>query len=155
MLLLRKYPALPTRSTECKAFGHKCSNCGKTNHSETVCKSKPPPRPVTVVCSASTHGANKHHTLDHHIFNSKWEKRQSPTRRLVDYIKLRLPQRPRGAVINIDGMADTGCQSCLVGTHILQKLGISKADLIPEDARRRGIRILGAEFKLRASRWFM
>ena len=35
-----KYPALPTRSTECKAFGHKCSNCGKTNHSETVCKSK-------------------------------------------------------------------------------------------------------------------
>ncbi len=42
-----KYPALPTRSTECKAFGHKCSNCGKTNHSETVFKSKPPPRPVT------------------------------------------------------------------------------------------------------------
>ncbi len=39
-----KSPALPTRSTECKAFGHKCSNCGKTNHSETA---KPPPRPVT------------------------------------------------------------------------------------------------------------
>ena len=135
-----KYPALPTRSTECKAFGHKCSNCGKTNHSETVCKSKPPPRPVTEnavfnqVCNVSTYGANKHHTLDHHIFNSKadkWGKRRSlpqPTRRLVakllpdDYIKLRLPQRPRRAVINIDGVADTGCQSCLVGAHILQKL---------------------------------
>ncbi len=56
-----KYPALPTRSTECKAFGNKCSNCGKTNHSETVRKSKPPPRSVTEnavfdqVCNASTH----------------------------------------------------------------------------------------------------
>ena len=147
-----KYPALPTRSTECKAFGHKCSNCGKTNHSETVCKSKPPPRPLTEnavfnqVCNVSTHGANKHHTL----------------RRLVakllpdDYIKLRLPQRSRPAVINIDGVADTGCQSCLVGAHILQKLGISKADLIPvtqrmQAANNSGIQILGAillEFKL-------
>ena len=169
-----KYPALPTRSTECKAFGHKCSNCGKTNHSETVCKSKPPPRPVAEnavfnqVCNVSTHGANKHHTLDHHIFNSKadkWGKRRSlpqPTRRLVakllpdDYIKLRLPQRPRQAVINIDGVADTECQSCLVGAHILQKLGISKADLIPvtqrmQAANNSGIQILGAillEFKL-------
>ncbi len=56
----------------------------------------PPPTENAVfdqVCSASTHGANKHHTLDHHI------KRQSlpqPTRRLV--VKL-LPERPRRAVI--------------------------------------------------------
>ncbi len=95
-----KYPAL---STECKA------QVQQLWHSETVCKSKPPPRPVTENASASTHGANKHHTLDHHIFNSKakqWEKRQSlpqPTRLPDDYIKLRLP---RGAVINIDGMLD-------------------------------------------------
>ena len=73
-----------------------------------------------------------------------------------DYIKLRLPQRPRRAVINIDGVTDTGCQSCLVGAHILQKLGISKADLIPvtqrmQAANNSGILILGAillEFKL-------
>ena len=59
-------------------------------------------------------------------------------------------------MINIDGVADTGCQSCLVGAHILQKLGISKADLIPvtqrmQAANNSGIQILGAillEFKL-------
>ncbi len=55
-------------------------------------------------------------------------------------------------MINIDGMVDTGCQRCLVGTHILQEL----ADLIPvtqrmQAANNSGIRILGAillEFKL-------
>lgn len=53
-------------------------------------------------------------------------------------------------------MVKTGCQSCLVRTHILQELGISKADLIPvtqrmHAANNSGIWILGAillEFKL-------
>lgn len=148
-----------------------------TNHSEAVCTSKPPPKPVTEnavfdqVCYISTHGAKKYRTLDHHIFNStsdRWEKRQSlpQTRRLVarlhpdDYVNLRLPQRPRRTEIDIEGMADTGCQSCLVGTHILQKLGISKVDLIPvtqkmQAANKSGIHILGAillEFSLNGAK---
>ncbi len=43
-----KYPSLPMRSTECKAFSHTaCSRCGKAIHSDKVCKSKLTPTKVT------------------------------------------------------------------------------------------------------------
>ena len=172
-----KYPSLPTRSTECKAFGHICSRCGKANHSEKVCKSKLTHPQVSEnatfdnVCDISTHGAKGHYTLDHHVFDSttdRWVRRQSlpqPTRRLrarlhpSDYAMLRIPQRPRQAECSIEGMADTGCQSCLVGTNILHKLGMSKSNLIPvsqkmQAANKSGIHLLGAillEFTLTGS----
>jgi len=46
-------------------------------------------------------------------------------------------------------MADTGCQSCLVGFRCIQRLGINKKDLIPvtmkmHAANNQSIKILGA-----------
>ena len=153
------------------------ARCGKANHSEKVCKSKLTHPQVTEnatfdnVCDISTHGAKGHYTLDHHVFDSttdRWVRRQSlpqPTRRLrarlhpSDYAMLRIPQRPRQAGCSIEGMADTGCQSCLVGTNILHKLGMSKSNLIPvslkmQAANKSGIHLLGAillEFTLTGS----
>lgn len=169
-----KYPSPSTRSNECKAFGHTCSNCGKPNHSERVCKSKPPPKQVsenaifTHVCNISTHAKRGDRTMDHHVFDGpteSWVRKQSlpqPTRRLVatlhpsDYAKLKIPRRPRRAQCSIEGIPDTGCQSCLAGTRILRQLGLSKSNLIPvsqrmQAANKSGIEILGAillEFSL-------
>ena len=58
-----KYPSLPLRSAECKAFGHTCGKCGKANHADKVCKSKPSPTQATEtaifdnVCDITTRGA--------------------------------------------------------------------------------------------------
>jgi len=46
-------------------------------------------------------------------------------------------------------MADTGCQSCLVGLELIEKTGMSRWDLIPvtlrmRSADNRNISILGA-----------
>lgn len=73
-----------------------------------------------------------------------------------EYDTLRIPQRPQRAHCAIEGMPGTGCQSCLVGTHILHKLGMSRSNLIPvsqrmQAANKSGIHILGAillEFSL-------
>ena len=49
----------------------------------------------------------------------------------------------------INGMADTGCQSCLCGLQVVRKLGIAERDLLPvtmsmRAANKGSIRILGA-----------
>ena len=49
----------------------------------------------------------------------------------------------------LPAMADTGCQSCLIGIKVARKLGLDTADLIPVSmtmraANNKGIRILGA-----------
>ena len=49
----------------------------------------------------------------------------------------------------VDAMADTGCQSCLVGLELMKKLGLSSDDLIPvnmqmHSADNRNIPVLGA-----------
>ena len=162
-----KYPPLSLRSAECKAFGHMCGRCGKANHADKVCRSKPhPPQAVEnaifdTICDVTTHRATGRRTLDHHVFNSttnRWMKRQSlpqPTRRLVvkllpcEYDNLKITRRPRRAECIMDGMPDTGCQSCLAGTDLLQRLGMSRANLIPvsqrmQAANKSGIHILGA-----------
>lgn len=81
-----KYPPLPLRSAECKAFGHTCGKCGKTNHADKVCRSKPQSPHVAenaifdTVCDITTHRATGCHTFDHHIFDpitNRWKKRQS------------------------------------------------------------------------------
>ena len=162
-----KYPSLPLRSAECKAFGHTCGKCGKANHADKVCKSKPSPTQATEtaifdnVCDITTRGASRPHVLDHHVFDNtteRWVKRQSlpqPSRRLVakllpsDYDSLKIAQCPRSAQCTIEGMPDTGCQSCLSGVNILHKLGMSRKTLIPvsqrmQAANKSGIHILGA-----------
>ena len=113
------------------------------------------------VCDITTRGASRPHVLDHHVFDNtteRWVKRQSlpqPSRRLVakllpsDYDSLKIARCPRNAQCTIEGMPDTGCQSCLSGVNILHKLGMSRDTLIPvsqrmQAANKSGIHILGA-----------
>ena len=145
-----KYPPISLRSAECHAFGHTCGKCGKQNHADRVCRSKQPSTENAIFgtcCDITTHGARGRRTLDHHVFdstNDRWVKRQSlpqPTRRLLvelipdDYDRLKIARRPRRAQCNIDGMPDTGCQSCLAGTHILRQLGLSRENAGGEQER--------------------
>jgi len=144
-----KYSSLTVRNAECKAFGHMCGKCGKANHTDKVCKSKPSPAQETEnaifdnICDITNRGASRPHVMDHHIFDNateRWVRRQSlpqPSRRLVakllpsDYDSLKIAWRPQRAQCTLEGMPDTGCQRCLSGVDILHKLGMSRNNLIP------------------------
>ena len=162
-----RYPSLTVRSTECKAFGRTCGKCGKANHTDKVCKSKPSPAQVTEnaifdnICDITNRGASRLHMMDHHIFNNaterwvKWQSLPQPSRRLVakllpsDYDSLKIAWRPQRAQCTLEGMPDTGCQSCLSGVDILHELGMPRHNLIPvsqrmQAANKSGIHILGA-----------
>ena len=49
------------------------------------------------------------------------------------YFGFQLDPSPTG--IMVDAMADTGCQSCLVGLKIMQKFGLSSDSFIPVNMR--------------------
>lgn len=99
-------------------------------------------------------------SLDQHQYddmNSCWIRRPSKPQPFVevsistmpeDYSKLGFSPLNRTSKITVRGMADTGCQSCLMGLNIARKLGIKKKDLIPvtmkmQTANNDGINILG------------
>lgn len=99
--------------------------------------------------------------LDHHLYDNltnTWKKQASKSQ---PFIKLRITSSQEdfehlGYCIDfqptscmLPAMADTGCQSCLVGMKIIQQLGFSHSDLIPvhmkmHAANNKGINILGA-----------
>lgn len=84
-------------------------------------------------------------TLDHHIYNEMcdmWERRASDPQPMVSIyvhidptdtmaLNLSSPVSTCSDVICIPAMADTGCQSCLAGTSLLPKLGLTMDDLSP------------------------
>ena len=56
---------------------------------------------------------------------------------------------PKANPTTVTALTDTGCQSCLAGSNLLQKLGLTIPDLIPvttkmRSANNEGIKILGA-----------
>ncbi len=156
------------RRSECPAFGTKCTHCGRDHHLEKVCRNKTRTRSTDhednvsdTLCGLTSTDAAGSIALDHHIFDpstDKWYKRSSkpqPYIRLRTSIKredynhfgyvLRMP--PQHTFIS--AMADTGCQSCLAGLNIVNKLGLSTADLLPVSLKMhaaddRDIPILGA-----------
>lgn len=102
-------------------------------------------------------------TLDHHLYNQMsdtWTKKSSQSQPFItltvrvvqeDYKQLgfgtKLPSNPR--TTSVSAMADTGCQSCLVGIKVIHKLGLTTNDLIPVNmkmhaANNQGINIIGA-----------
>ena len=98
--------------------------------------------------------------LDHHIFipgSETWRKGRSlpqPTVRLsvstdeADYRQFGL-SRPNTRPSYTDGVADTGAQSCLMGTNVFYKCGFKRSDLVPVKnkitaANRSPIKIYGA-----------
>lgn len=142
------------RRTKCPAFGTRCNNCGREHHLEKVCRSET--RHTNVqhesalfdsLCALTSSPSHPITTLDHHIFHqstSTWAKRQSKPQ---PYIRLRIsvnrhdyqhfgyPLRYDSKQTQVEAMADTGCQSCLAGTSVMSKLGLTTGDLIPANLR--------------------
>ena len=103
-------------------------------------------------------------TIDHHLFDNlknTWIKGRSkpqPTITLsatplrADFAVAAHGQSYTKSMTNcttITAMADTGCQSCLAGTSLLRKLGLTPSNLFPvktkmRSANNEGIRLLGA-----------
>ena len=81
--------------------------------------------------------------INHHIFNvstNRWERRQSDPQPVIDvkvnvslsaYKTFKIEPPPAHASVNITGIADTACQSCLAGIHILKLLGLERRHLTP------------------------
>ncbi len=167
------------RKTTCPGYGKTCDHCHRQHHFDTVCRSKarsptPPPRNSTT----ETEGANfdslctltgpTHKNdqctiaLDNHLYNhlnDQWVRQPSKPQPLLTLTATVKPENykalgfkltdTRLKPTQISVMADTGCQSCLASMRVIQRLGLTKRDLIPVTmnmyaANNHGIQILGA-----------
>ena len=153
-----------------------CTFCKRQNHFASVCRQKQSLRSNNLVsddsynttaivqelCSVKARaGTNSAIAIDHHQFymlSKTWIKRSSDPQPFIkldvstskeDYIQFgytlhAVPQTSKFSV-----MADTGCQSCLAGIKVANKLNLKQSDLIPvtmkmRAANNKGINILGA-----------
>ena len=114
------------------------------------------------ICAATSNHkrGRKTITLHHHVFSNGggWQQRRSlpqPTVSLTAYackedyehFGMPLSSYPRGG--QVTAIADTGCQSCLIGQKMVYRLGFKQADLLPVEhkmstANRQAIEITGA-----------
>ena len=141
------------RKAKCKAFGHRCKNCNREHHYESLCQS--PKQDVAEVitsdavfdllCSSETVETTnvKHHVYDK--ASGKWIRRNSQQQPLIkvslsvtDFPDQRghTSRQPR-RVITRHALADTGCQSCLTGTSVIQQLGLKVTDLLKVNMKMR------------------
>ena len=174
-----KTPLWHTRRTECPAYGKKCQKCGRQNHLDKACLSGRPTKPpseetdelydeqtaafveLCTVTMDSTGDGLRTLPLTHHLYDDmceKWTKRASSpqpyinltlTNEREDYKALGFDLLKRTRAVSLPVMADTGCQSCLIGIGVTQQMGLSTKDFIPvsmtmKAANNKGIRILGA-----------
>ena len=148
------------RRPACSAFGHTCEKCNVRNHFASKCRGGRRPENTRTseatdgaentvyneLCIIQEHPSattSYSVSLDHHVHNNltdTWLKRPSmpqPTITLSvsinkeDYESIGVDNNVHNKSSKIDCIADTGCQSCLGGIHILTLLGLSKKDLIP------------------------
>ena len=149
------------RKLRCKAFGHRCELCGADNHFEKVCKSKNKQRKGEAVDAVSDFLAGSSTSIKHHIYDAntgRWTSRRSRPQPYID-VKIsvadfkELDENSKQPVntINIHhrAIADTGCQSCLAGTQILDRLNVDPSALLPVETKmhaadNRDIPIIGA-----------
>lgn len=174
-----KTPPWRDRRTECPGYGKKCRKCGRQNHLDKAClnsRSTRPPSEKTdelydeqtavfaELCTITMTKANSELCtlpLAHHLYDDicdKWMRRVSSPQPYVnltftnereDYKALGFDLLKRTHAVSLQAMADTGCQSCLIGIKVAQQMGLSTEDLIPvsmtmKAANNKGIRILGA-----------
>jgi len=174
-----KTPQWRARRAECPGYGKKCRKCGRQNHLDKAClggRSARPPSKETdgmydeqtaafvelcTVTVASTEDEVRTLPLAHHLYDDmcdKWRKRISDpqpyvnltlTNKREDYKALGFNLLKHTRAVTLPAMADTGCQSCLIGIKVVQQMGLSTEDLIPvsmtmKAANNKGIRILGA-----------
>ena len=145
------------RKSTCPAFNHTCGHCHRLHHFDHVCRSKKlkgaynqPDHAASVeesntlfnsLCSVVT-GPSK--PADHHCYDKTtgtWHKVQSQPQpfvslsvRLVEEDYQELGFTPihgeKTTPIMVPAMADTGCQSCLIGYKWIQRLQLNRRDLL-------------------------
>ena len=115
----------------------------------------------TLSYTVTSKNGRKHIVLDHHIYNQLsdcWIRSASKPQPYVsltvrceneDYKSLGLELKPTVKPSVIRVIADTGCQSCLVGHSHLKRIGVTEDHLIPVSmnmraANNNAINILGA-----------
>ena len=114
------------------------------------------------LCSlGSSKSQNTPIAIQHHLYdnlNDTWIQKASLPQPYVtvtvsashtDYTALGFTLQSQTNAIRISAMADTGCQSCLAGIKVLNRMGLNQSDLIPvkmkmHTADNKGINILGA-----------
>ncbi|XP_052763302.1 uncharacterized protein LOC128205598 [Mya arenaria] len=121
-------------------------------------------------CTLSESGVERALRINHHVYDKlseTWVKKRSASQAFVnvvatvshdDYSALGFDLKNKCFIsATIPAMADTGCQSCLTGLKVLNKLGLRESDLIPvtmnmHTATNVGIKIIGATIlRLRAT----
>ncbi|KAI0227058.1 hypothetical protein LSAT2_022494 [Lamellibrachia satsuma] len=141
-----KTPLWYTRRAECRAYGKKCQKCGRQNRLDKACLSGRPTKPPSecTVTMDSTGDGLRTLPLAHHLYDDmcdKWTKRASSpqpyinltlTNEREDYKALAFDLLKRTRAVSLPVMADTGCQSCLIGIGVTQQMGLSTKDFIPE-----------------------
>ena len=164
------------RRTQCPAFGKRCGKCKVVNHIERACLGKAYARRPTETAERSDEQSGAFElctmvngpvadvnaiTLDHHLYDNlcdRWHKRASDPQPYVrvhvgafeeDYRALGFALRKQVSAAELPAMADTGCQSCLMGIQVAERMGLNADDLIPvtmtmKAANEGGIPILGA-----------
>ena len=82
-------------------------------------------------------------SLDHHVYDHSSDEWLRHSSRSQPFVRLPVEVQKEAykhfgfhlstpsSTISIDAMADTGCQSCLAGFKLVEKLGLSSKDLIP------------------------
>ena len=136
-----------------------------------MCRAKRGAKPVeniehedgisNTLCPIISVGNPKRASVDHHMFDKftkGWLRRRSKSQPYVrqqvkvkreDYNHFGFPLRVPQAHSFVTAKTDKGCQSCLAGLKVINKLGISVEDLIPVSIKIRAannddISILGA-----------
>ena len=159
------------RRKECPAYGTVCGNCKKDHHFESVCRGRAKTKSSRIseqeravfdtLCELTIQCNMASVSLDYHVYDQasdKWLRRPSKSQPFVrlsmavqkeDYKHFGFHLSVQPNTVSVDAMADTGCQSCLVGFKLIEKLGLSSKDLIPvnmwmHSADNRDILILGA-----------
>ena len=134
-------------------YGTVCSHCNKDHHLASVCRGKVKNKsnrtseqenPIFVtLCELTMQHNMASIPLDHHVYDQlsrKWLRRPSKSQpftrlsveiQMEDYEHFGFHLSVSLNTILVDAMADTGCQSCLAGSKLIEKLRLSSKDLIP------------------------
>ena len=153
------------RRHKCPAFNRDCTNCGKAHHMAKVCRSEPSSSEVQnesaiyhEVCVLTSLDGRPPRELSHHRFNRHLNSRTPHTSKPPPLTKVQVKVHPDDYSTlgfhlssgehqtSVTAMADTGCQSCLMGTSFMQQLNLTKKDLLPVKLRMRAAN--GGQFKI-------
>lgn len=167
-----------SRKSTCPAFNHTCGCCNRQHHFDHMCRSKDKVkrssnRPTeaasindsnsvfNVLCAVSS-DIPQDSPLTHHRHDKStntWKKQSSRPQPFIpvsiqitdeDYTQLGYqPIEYEFKPVNVQAMADTGCQSCLISYKHIQRMGLNKKDLLPvtmklSAANNHQIKVLGA-----------